>query len=56
MKSASPTPSIEDVIFLLRQLDTIDHARDHDGILTIAKKHDIYTISNHKGRKGRPSR
>lgn len=48
------TPTLDEMIFLLRQLDTIEHARDEKKILGIAKKYDIYTVANHKGRLGKP--
>jgi predicted transcriptional regulator len=49
----APEPTMEDVIFLLQQLDIIEHSQDRDRIAIIAKKYNIHTISNHRGKLGK---
>jgi hypothetical protein len=47
-------PTMEDVIFLLQQLDIIEHSQDRDAIAVIAKKYNVHTIRNYKGKLGKP--
>lgn len=50
----STQPTMDEMIFLLQQLDIIEHAQDHEAIAAIAKKYNVHTVRNHKGKLGRP--
>lgn len=49
-----PEPSIDDMVFLMKQLMTMEHLQDRQRIASIAKKYDIHTPANHKGKRGVP--
>ena len=45
---------IEDIAFLVAQLQLMEHAQDHEKIEAIAKKYNVWTYRNHKGKIGKP--
>ena len=48
------TPAMADMIFLLQQLDIIEHEQDREAITAVAKKYNIHTVRHFKGKRGKP--